>query len=635
MRLFSLAKAQLHPGGARFVRHFRGRWASPRIGSGLVMAGLLLVVACQQDVADVPAVATRIIVDDTGQEIVVTRLVRQTIQVAVTPIVEEPEQPVELDISFSGDYEGLDPQTIVEENAVDVMENIFAGLTRYNLETDAIEPELATSWRTSNDGLTWTFELRDDIFWVDRRGDNGGLFDNVGDQFEPVRPVTAGDVVYAIQRACDPRIPTPDVFILFVIEGCESLYGKEEVSPKDLEEIGARALDDQTLEITLTRPASHFLSMTSMWLLRPVPPELLEEMEESEEEWQLPENIWTSGPFVFAPDTLPGTRTVLQRNPYWPIDFKGNVDRVNIHHLTPMDAYLLWEDRDLDMSPIPADEQAEILSRHELKAKLASDQSVFYLAYNFESPAFTYPEIRQAFGWAIDRERLVREVHGDLALPMRHFGPPGVIGAPPIDEVGTGYSPDRARQAMDSSIYGDCRLMPPITYLVSASDLALQQAELLREMWMEELGCNEEQIIIDQVQFGNLLANTRQDAGAIRPDLWELGWASYYPDEENWLGDVLHCTDSENRQKRPCSDIDDLIRQADEDIPIEKRWELYRQVEREFFGENAIEPLTPLYVRADYILSRGWVSFTPAHFGGEQYDTYLVNAEVKELERNR
>ena len=79
MRLFPLAKAQLHSGGASIVRHFSGRWASPRIGSGLVMAGLLLVVACQQDVADAPAVATRVIVDDTGQEIVVTRLVRQTI----------------------------------------------------------------------------------------------------------------------------------------------------------------------------------------------------------------------------------------------------------------------------------------------------------------------------------------------------------------------------------------------------------------------------------------------------------------------------------------------------------------------------------------------------------------------------
>jgi ABC-type oligopeptide transport system substrate-binding subunit len=312
------------------------------------------------------------------------------------------------------------------------------------------------------------------------------------------------------------------------------------------------------------------------------------------------------------------------------------VDRVNIIHLDDdNDAYLLWEDRDLDLSPIPAAEQTNILSRHQAKSVLITNQDVFYLAYNFESPAFSIPEVRRAFGAAIDRERLVREVHGGLALPMRHLAPPGVVGAPPIDQVGTGYSPDLARQLMDNSVFGDCRLMPPITYLVSSSDIALQQAELLRAMWMEELGCSEEQTTIAQVQFGQLLADTRPDAAAKRPDLWDLGWASYYPDEDNWLGDVLHCEDSENRQLRPCSEVDELIRQAGRETDVDQRWELYRRAERAFFGENGIEPMSPLFVRGRYVLRQGWISYTPAHFGGEQYDTYLLDPEVKELERNR
>jgi len=295
----------------------------------------------------------------------------------------------------------------------------------------------------------------------------------------------------------------------------------------------------------------------------------------------------------------------------------------------------LWDDRNLDMSPVPVEEQSNILSRHRLKSNLVPNQAEFFLAYNFDSQAFRHPEIRRAFGWAIDRERLIREVHNDQALPMRHFGPPGVIGAPPIDEVGVGYSPDKARQAMDGSKFGDCRLMPPITYLVTASDRALQQAELLRAMWIDELGCKEEQIVIEQVQFGTLLARTRSDAGAARPDLWDLGWASYYPDENNWLGDVLHCDDSENRQRRPCDDVDDIVQTANDNIPIEERWELYRQAERTFFGDDAIEPVTPLFVRADYRLRHGWVDYTPATFGGEQFDTYRVDFDVKTLEQNR
>jgi hypothetical protein len=70
-------------------------------------------------------------------------------------------------------------------------------------------------------------------------------------------------------------------------------------------------------------------------------------------------------------------------------------------------------------------------------------------------------------------------------------------------------------------------------------------------------------------------------------------------------------------------------------MPVDKRWSLYREIERAFFGEEAIEPITPLYVRADYWLSHGWVTYIPAHFGGEQFDTYFVDAEVKMLERNR
>jgi ABC-type oligopeptide transport system substrate-binding subunit len=177
--------------------------------------------------------------------------------------------------------------------------------------------------------------------------------------------------------------------------------------------------------------------------------------------------------------------------------------------------------------------------------------------------------------------------------------------------------------------------MPPIRFLVSSADTSLHQAQLMRDMWMQELGCREDQIIIEQVQFGALLASTRRDAGAARPDMWELGWASYYPDENNWLGDLLHCQDSENRQDRPCSDADNLIRQANVTHSAEERAVLYRQVENLFFGEGGIMPLVPLYARADFVLRQSWLTYTPALFGGEQYDTYHVDPVIKELERSR
>jgi oligopeptide transport system substrate-binding protein len=80
---------------------------------------------------------------------------------------------------------------------------------------------LASSWDVSENGRVWTFNLRDDIFWV--RPDSPAR----GQSFwraQAVRPVVADDLVYAVQRICQRSTGTPDAVILFIIEGCESVY---------------------------------------------------------------------------------------------------------------------------------------------------------------------------------------------------------------------------------------------------------------------------------------------------------------------------------------------------------------------------------------------------------------------------
>jgi len=226
-------------------------------------------------------------------------------------------------------------------------------------------------------------------------------------------------------------------------------------------------------------------------------------------------------------------------------------------------------------------------------------------------------------------------VYDGLGIPMRHFSPPGVFGAPPIEEIGVGYHSDRAILELGASSLRDCSFMPEIRYMVGSTDQALFHAETVRNMWVRELGCEEEKIIIEQVHFGELLARTQPDAGVERPDIWDLGWASYYPDAHNWLGDVLHCTLSENRQNRPCSPADELIAQAATEDDPEQRVARYREAERLFFGESGIQPVAPLFVRADYILVQPWLQYVPAHFGGEQFDTYQLDAVMKRLEREQ
>ncbi len=574
---------------------------------------------------------------------IITRIVEQITVVTRTPDPAQPEEardPVELDLSLSDQLPDLDPGRAESDAQLDLAQNLFVGLTNFNPDANVIEPELATSWETSADGRVWTFHLRDDIFWV--RAGNPLPGSDAPLPVDTVRPVTADDVVFAVQRLCARDVSTSMVFPLFIIDGCERAYTTLEPTDADRAAVGIRAIDETTLEIALTTPAGYFLTLTSMSLFQPVPRDIVAELGDEWRNaagdlstgWQTPGNLVTSGPFVAA-STMTSESMKLYRNPLWPLTPPGNSDLVNIVFFEDeQDAYEMWADRLLDIAPLPSAEREALLARTPEKAKVIPDEVLFYLGFNFDSQVFREPEVRRAFSAAIDRQRLVDEIYDGRGLPMRHAGVPGVVASIPVGEIGVGYSPDYARQQMEASTFRSCRLMPEIRFRVSSADLSLRQAELLRDMWVEELDCAPEQIIIEQVQFGELLAGTRPEATG-RPDLWELAWAPTFPDTHDLVTNLLHCRLSENRQLRPCSEADTLLERASTAVDPAERVELYHQAESLFFNEDGIFPIAPLYVRARYWVAQNWVTFTPVAFGGQQWDRIVLDAELKELERSR
>ena len=518
---------------------------------------------------------------------IVTRIVERITIVTRTPdpvvLTEEARQPVVLDISLEGELQDLDPGMADLPSQHDLSQNLFAGLTNFNPDTHVVEPELATSWTVSEDGQTWTFNLRDDIFWVKAGGKRPGSAELWSTT--PVRRVTAEDIVYAIQRHCNREAQSPTAYSLFIIEGCKDVFSSldpAEVSP-DL--IGIEAIDSSTLSVRLTRPAGYFLTLTSMPFFQPVPRDLVEELGyewldpigEYSTGWQTPDNLITSGPYFPVPNEFTSQRVVLHRNPLWPLTQTGNVDIININYLEDdMDSFELWQDRALDIAPLPITEREAFIERSPEKVRSIPEPVFFYIGFDFGSQVFREPEVRRAFSAAIDRQRLVDELYDGRAIVMRHVTIPGFVGAIPVNEVGVGYSPDYARQQMAASTFRSCALLPEVTFLVSSADLSLRQAELLRNMWIEELNCLKESIHIEQAQFGELLARTRQDSSG-RPDMWELAWAPTFPDTQNILGSLIHCQEGENRQNRECSEADDRLRQAAITMDPSERTELYRQ----------------------------------------------------------
>lgn len=618
---------------ANFGRSFRG----PRHLAVVLVFLVLLVSACTPQTPRAAAARQVLMID--GEEVVVTRALQRTPApaVTVTPQPNPSGETAVLDLALAAMPTSLDPQQASSDIQRDLIENLFVGLTRYNSATASIEPELATEWDIEEDGALWTFHLRNDVYWIQPGLPSRTSIIPTQSGPEPYRPVVADDVVFAVQRACDNRTQAPDVLALFIIEGCQEVHTSLEPTEELLDAIGVRALDDFTVQFSLTRPASYFSTVASLPIMRPIPREVVDAFANSSESWAAFPGVITNGRFLVTSDAETESRTELQRNPYWPTAFSGTVDIVNIYWVDNEAAYELWINKAIDVSSLPGNMREDMLQNTRMlpRVNLVPKQAVFYLAFNFDSPVFSDPAVRRAFSAAIDRQALIDDVYAGLGIPMDHFTPPGAVGAPAIDDVGVGYSPDWAALQMAESTIRDCKFMPPIRYLVSNTDLALFHAETLRTMWVRELGCPEEQIIIEQVHFGTVLAQTSADAAGQRPDIWDLGWESYYPDAHNWLADILHCSESENRLRRPCSAGDDLITQAATALGSEERAPLYREAESRFFNSDGEFPIAPLFVESEYILIQPWLVYEPAHFGGEQYDRYQLDPTTKRLERQQ
>jgi len=587
----------------------------------------------QPAVSDVQAVMTRLVEQFVG--------VTSTPDPLATPVVIRP--PVVLDLSLTaGALPNLDPGLAQSQAQLDLVQNLFVGLTNYNPDTHTIEPELARTWSVSPDGRTWTFQLRDDIFWVrpGRLRPSGNALWSA----TPVRAVTADDVVFAVQRVCSRDVEHQLAYSLFIIDGCKAAYTVRAATEEDRARIGVRAVDATTLEVQLTEPAGYFLTLTSLPFFQAVPRDLVDENGNEwldvngdlSNGWQTPDNLVSSGPFFLVPAISSLDNAVLHRNPLWPIDRPGNSEVVNVLFFREeAEAFELWQNRNLDIAPLPSAEREQFMERTADRAKVIPDQVLFYVGFNFDSQVFREPEVRRAFSAAIDRQRLVDELYSGRGITMRHATVPDIVASLPVNEAGIGYSPDYARQQMAASTFRSCRLIPEIRLMVSSADLSLLQAEIIRDMWIEELECLPESIIIEQVQFGALLAATSRDAIG-RPDMWELAWAPTFPDANNLINDLLHCRNSENRQNRECSEVDTILQQAATTLDAAERAALYRRAESLFFNENGLFPIAPLYIRArEMVFHRDWITFTPVAFGGQQWDRVVVDGDLKALERSR
>ncbi len=316
----------------------------------------------------------------------------------------------------------------------------------------------------------------------------------------------------------------------------------------------------------------------------------------------------SNGPFVID-EWVSGEKVRLLRNQLLPIALQGegNLGTVEMTVVSSgEESYQLWLDGMIDYSEVPLDLQENHLDLYPDQTEAYNNQTVYYAVFNYRKPAFSNLDLRRAFSAALDRSRFLDEVIKIEGIPMIHLAPPGVFGAPPVDQIGVGYDPEYAQTALALAGYPNCEGMPGINFY-AFSGIADTYGEEISRFWEDSLGCPEGTIKFKgslQEIFGN-------EGTVIDWDLIISGWGSDFPDQENWVGTLLACgEDKFFRSNRECNQIDDLMEEARVETTLSDRKELYWEIEEAFFGEDGSFPIAPLYTPNQYFAVRDWLHWS-------------------------
>ena len=508
-------------------------------------------------------------------------------------------------LSTTAEPTTLDPNLAEDYYSITPVEQMFLGLTNINNETAEIEPELAESWETSEDGLTWTFNLRDDVLWSDGQ------------------PVTAQDVVYSVKRAVMPETASPYAYVLYIIKNASAINQTAiPTDTYDIDTLGVEAVDEHTVQFTLEAPASYFLSISSMWTLRPVPSWAIEEFGDA---WTDPANIVVNGAYKVT-EWNPGESLTFVKNDGYVNAADVQIERVELAVITDQNTEVaLYESGELDVAgegaaSLPVEEVTRIREDATLSAELHEGPraSTTYVGFTMTKAPFDNVLVRKAFSAAIDRETMVRDVVGS-GVPATQFAPPGIFGAPD-PEVGIGFDVEQAQAWLAEAGYPDGADFPTVTYRYFANTLEEALAQALQAMWKETLNVDVE---IEAQEFPVFLAGLRNDVPLEQmPEMWRLGWGADYPDENNWVYEVFHCTDSSNYPRAACTEADELAKQAALEPDQEVRKELYAQVETLMFQEEV--RVAPYYHRGYTILTKPYVQRAYPTFAPVNWDTWRI-----------
>ena len=477
------------------------------------------------------------------------------------------------------DPKTIDPQLNSASDGADIINNLYEGLMRYT--GGELRPAMASRYTISEDLLTYTFYLRD-ARWSDGK------------------PVTALDFEYTWKRALDPTTASEYAFQLFYIKGGQEYF--EGTGAKD--DVAVKALDDKTLQITLTTPTPYFISLTSFFTYMPVRSDAV--AGGTDGSWaKNPRMAVSNGPFKLA-EYVTGSHITLEKNDYyWQAD-QVKLDRLQVYMIVDLSTSLTaYESGDLDIiDNVPVQEIPRLLAEDPTFSILPMLGTYYYI-FNVTRPPTNDVLVRRALTLAIDRKALVQTITKAGQLPAGGMVPPGLKDANGHDFNRTAgnhgldverASIEEARKLLAEAGYPDGKDFPEIVLLYNTSDIHKAVAEAIQEMWKVNLGIR---IQLSNQEWAVFQETRRQGNFTIARG----GWIGDYSDPMTFLDMWLSYSGHNDAQWRN-KEYDDIIERS-KMIIGQERFELLYQAEKMLIDQQMV--VMPIYYYTDAIMVKDYV----------------------------
>jgi len=465
---------------------------------------------------------------------------------------------------ISAKVDTLDPHrsSAAWENII--IGDMFLGLTQHTADGQVI-PAMAESWTTSEDGLVWTFNLRDTT-WSDGT------------------PLTAEDFVFALRRIQDPAIASQYSSLLYIIKNAQAL-NEARIAP---EELGVRAIDDRTLEITLEQPAPYLLGLLTHYTTYPVPRHIVEQYGEA---WVQPDNIEVNGPYKLV-YWVTGDQLVVEKNPAFYEADTLCFERVSYFELEDLAAVeRRIEAGELDINnAFDGGRKAELDRRLPGWARTTPGLLTTYWSFNSSEAPFDDIRVRKALAMALDREYLVENVLTPGFVPAYSFVPPGInnyeTDRPEVSWKALSR-PERlaeARSLLEDAGYGPDNPFR-FEYKHRSTDDNPKAAPVAQANWNEIAPWVDAQILRQDTKV--LYADLRQSNFQVS----DGAWLADYNDPLNFLYLLDSETGQQNYGNYANPEYDRLLEAASRERDLTVRAELFAQAEKIMLEDHPITPM--------------------------------------------